>query len=291
VSALSPAPLSGSAAIAAASLRHPELVRPSFGTRARAIAPWGLLAVGLGAGLWWVDATPSRLLSGLGRLGWLVPHMLPPSHGGWLGEFLWALLESVAMALLGTLAAAVAAVPLGFLGARTVVGSWILHVLARRVFDGLRGVDALIWALIFVGVVGLGPFAGVLALAMADVGTFAKLFAEAVEHVDRRPVEGVRATGATAVQVLRFAVLPQVLPVWLSTVLYYFESNVRSATILGVVGAGGIGHQLSDRIRVNAWDQVAFIVVLILATVAVIDALSRALRRGVLGEAGARRAV
>jgi phosphonate transport system permease protein len=223
-----------------------------------------------------VDATPTRLLSGLGRLGWLVPHTLPPSHGGWLGEFLWALLESVAMALLGTLAAAVAAVPLGFLGARTVVGSWIVHVLARRVFDGLRGVDALIWALIFVGVVGLGPFAGVLALAMADVGTFAKLFAEAVEHVDRRLVE---------------AVLPQVLPVWLSTILYYFEPNVRSATIRGVVGAGGIGHQLSDRIRVNAWDQVAFIVGLILVAVAVIDALSRALRRGALGEAGARRAV
>lgn len=193
------------------------------------------------------------------------------------------------MALLGTLAAAVAAVPLGFVGARNVVGAWVLHVLSRRIFDGLRGVDALIWALIFVSVVGLGPFAGVLALAMADVGTFAKLFAEAVEHVDGRPVEGVRATGASRVQVLRFAVLPQVLSVWLSTVLYYFESNVRSATILGVVGAGGIGHQLSDRIRVNDWDQVAFIVLLILAAVAVIDVISRAIRRRGLGEAAGHR--
>ncbi len=281
----------GPAELAALRARHPAVLAPSLATRARGWGAWAALAAALLAGLWWSDATPARLWAGLGKLGWLVPHMLPPSHGGWLGDFLWALLESVAMALLGTLAAAVAAVPLGFLGARNVVGAWVLHVLSRRLFDGLRGVDALIWALIFVSVVGLGPFAGVLAIAMADLGTFAKLFAEAVEYVDDRPVEGVRATGAGALQVLRFAVLPQVLPVWLSTVLYYFESNVRSATILGVVGAGGIGHQLSDRIRVNDWDQVAFIVLLILGAVALIDALSRAVRRQALGEARAPRFV
>jgi phosphonate transport system permease protein len=279
------------AELAAVRHRHPRVLAPSLAARARGVAPGALVLGALGAGLWWADANPIRLGAGLGKLGWLLPHMLPPSHGGWLGDFVWALLESVAMALLGTLAAALAAVPLGVVGARNVVATWVLHVLSRRVFDGLRGVDALIWGLIFVSVVGLGPFAGVLAIAMADLGTFAKLFAEAVEHVDPRSVEGVRAVGARSILVLRFAVLPQVLPVWLSTVLYYFESNVRSATILGVVGAGGIGHQLSDRIRVNNWDEVAFIILLILGTVAVIDAISGVVRRQVLGEAGARRLV
>jgi phosphonate transport system permease protein len=287
VSAIAPRP----AELAAVRQRHPRVLAPSLAARAQGVAPGVLVLGAFGAGLWWADASPARLWAGLGKLGWLLPHMLPPSHGGWLGDFLWALLESIAMALLGTLVAAVAAVPLGVVGARNIVGAWVLHVLSRRLFDGLRGVDALIWGLIFVSVVGLGPFAGVLAIAMADLGTFAKLFAEAVEHVDAGSVEGVRAAGARPILVFRFGVLPQVLPIWLSTVLYYFESNVRSATILGVVGAGGIGHQLSDRIRVNDWDQVAFIILLILGAIALIDSLSGMVRRQALGETGARRLV
>ena len=154
----------------------------------------------------------------------------------------------------------------------------MFHFGLRRLFDGLRGVDALIWALMFVNVVGLGPFAGVMAIAVSDTGTLAKLFAEAVENIDRRQVDGVRATGATRLQIIRFGVWPQIVPVMLSHVLYYFESNTRSATILGVVGSGGIGLQLADRLRVNNWDEVGFILIMILLTVTLIDLLSTAIR-------------
>jgi len=205
--------------------------------------------------------------------------MVPPSHGGWLGEFSYAMLETLAMAFLGTLLASLAALPLGFLGAKNVIPQRLFHFGLRRLFDGLRGIDTLIWALMFVNTVGLGPFAGVMAIAVSDTGTLAKLFAEAIENIDRRQVEGVRAAGANRLQLMRFAILPQVLPVMLSHALYYFESNTRSATILGVVGAGGIGMQLSDRIRVNNWDEVGFILIMILVVVSLIDALSGTLRR------------
>jgi phosphonate transport system permease protein len=201
-----------------------------------------------------------------------------PWHGGWLGEFGYALLETLAMAFLGTLLASLAALPLGFLGARNVVPDRLSHFGVRRFFDGVRGIDTLIWALMFVNVVGLGPFAGVMAIAVSDCGTLAKLFAEAIENIDRRQIEGVQASGANRLQVMRFGMLPQVLPVMMSHTLYYFESNTRAATILGVVGAGGIGLQLADRIRVNNWDEVSFLLLMILAAVTLIDVLSKTVR-------------
>ena len=228
--------------------------------------------------LWRLDASPQRLWQGLGKLGWLVPLMVPPTHGGWLGEFSYAMLETLAMAFLGTCFASLAAIPLGFLGATNVVPQVVWHFGLRRCFDSIRGVDALIWALMFVNVVGLGPFAGVMAIAVSDTGTLAKLFAEAIENVDRRQLEGVRATGANRLQLMRFAIFPQVFPVMLSHVLYYFESNTRSATILGVVGAGGIGLHLADRIRVNNWDEVSFLLLMILMVVTGIDWLSKTIR-------------
>ena len=225
----------------------------------------------------------ARIVNGLGKLGFMLELMWPPAHNGAFWEFFDGILETLAMAFLGTLLAAVAALPLGFLGARNVVPNWVFHFGLRRVFDGLRGVDQLIWALVFVNVVGLGPFAGIMAIAVGDCGTLAKLFAEAIENVDRKPVEGVRAAGANRVQTMRLGILPQVLPVMLSQTLYYLESNTRSATILGVVGAGGIGLQLSDRIRVNNWDEAAFIILMILVTVYVIDWLSRLIRQRFIG--------
>ncbi|MBR0673798.1 phosphonate ABC transporter, permease protein PhnE [Neoroseomonas soli] len=230
------------------------------------------------AGLWRIDASPERIWNGLSRLGWLFALMWPPSPGGALPDLLKGLAESLAMAFLGTLIAAVAAVPLALLGAGNVVGSTLLRFSVRRLYDGLRGIDTLIWALIFVSAVGMGPFAGILALAVPDTGMLAKLFSEALEGADRRQVEAVRAAGAGRSLAVRIGLLPQVAPVMLSQVLYTFESNTRSATILGVVGAGGIGLALSDRIRINNWDEAAFIVLMILAMVAVIDLLSRAIR-------------
>jgi phosphonate transport system permease protein len=243
---------------------------------------WGAFASLIALGLWRIDFTPQRLWQGLGKLGWLLPLMFPPRHGGWLGEFGYALLETLAMAFLGTLLASLAALPLGFLGARNVVPGRLLHFGVRRLFDGVRGIDTLIWALMFVNVVGLGPFAGVMAIALSDCGTLAKLFAEAVENVDRRQIEGVQASGANRLQVMRFGMLPQVLPVMMSHTLYYFESNTRAATILGVVGAGGIGLQLADRIRVNNWDEVGFLLLMILAAVTLIDVLSKTVRLRVI---------
>lgn len=225
-----------------------------------------------------------RIWIGLGKLGDVLAFMLPPAHNGWLGEFLSGIFETLAMAFLGTLLAALLAFPLGLLASRNIVASFIVRFTTRRLFDGLRGIDQLIWALVFINVVGLGPFAGILAIAVSDCGTLGKLFSEALENADDRPVDGVRAAGAGELAVIRLGVLPQVLPVILSQVLYFFESNTRSATILGIVGAGGIGLQLSDRIRVNNWDEASFIIVMILVTVALIDTLSRWLRARIIGK-------
>jgi len=163
----------------------------------------------------------------------------------------------------------------------------VLNTLARfslrRVMDGFRGVDSLIWALAYVRAVGLGPLAGVLAIFTADFAVLAKLYAEAIENAEKKQVEGVTATGGARSLAIRFGVLPQVLPVMLAQALYFFESNTRSAAILGVVGAGGIGLQLSERIRVRHWDEVAFILILMVLTVSAIDWLSGRLRRRLIG--------
>lgn len=225
----------------------------------------------------------AMILKGFGKLGWLVKLMFPPSSGGNLPGLLTALGETLAMAFLGTLAASLVAVPLGFMGARNTGAPRVVRFCLRRVFDVLRGVDPLIWALVVITMVGLGPFAGIMAIAISDTGVLAKIFAEAIENVDPKPIEGVRSCGASSLGVIRYGYLPQILPVFLATILYYFESNTRSATILGVVGAGGIGLQLTDRIRINAWDEVLFIVILILAAVYVIDTLSRTLRQRFIG--------
>ena len=246
--------------------------------RALVVSGW----VGFGAlvalACWRVELSPVRIWSGLARLGWLLTLMVPPTSGGWLGEFSWSLLQTLGMAFLGTFLAVLAALPLGALGATNLDPRRLLRFGVRRGLDALRGIDALIWALVFVHVVGLGPLAGVMALAMSDLGALAKLFAEALENVDRGPVEGVRAAGGNPVEVLRFGMIPQALPVVASHALYFFESNTRSASVLGVVGAGGIGYHLVERIRQNNWDEVAFLVLMILAAVTAIDAASRALR-------------
>lgn len=215
---------------------------------------------------------------GIGKIGFVIKLMWPPAHHGWLNEFLYAILETMSMAFLGTLIATIISIPLGFIGAKNIISNTFFHFSFRRLFDGIRGVDALIWALIFINVVGLGPFAGIMAIAVSDIGTLSKLFAEAIENIDKKQVEGVHSSGAGQVQTVRYAVFPQIFPVILSNALYFFESNIRSAIILGIVGAGGIGLQLSDRIRVNNWDEAAFIILLILVTVSVIDTISKEIR-------------
>ena len=224
------------------------------------------------------DATPARVINGLDRFGKIAGALFPPTPGDAFWDLVHAMLESVGMALLGTLIASIIAVPLGFLGARNVLPIWVLRFPIRRSFDFLRGVDALVWALVFVRAVGLGPLAGVLAIATTDIGILSKLFAEAIENVDRKQVDGVQATGGGSIQTVRFGIIPQVLPIMISNALYMFESNSRSATILGIVGAGGIGFHLSDRIRAHRWDEVGFIIIMIILVVALIDLISHTLR-------------
>lgn len=262
----------------------PGVFDKPLSNRLKVYGTWLALAGATLYGLWHTGFFDfARIVNGLGKLGWLLGFMFPPAANGWFGDFCEGILETLGMAFFGTLFAALIALPFGFLGARNVVTNAIVHFSLRRSFDCLRGVDTLIWALIFVNVVGLGPFAGILAIIVSDMGTFSKLFAEAIENIDCKQVEGVRASGASEIEVVRFGILPQVIPVILSQTLYYFESNTRSATILGIVGAGGIGLQLSDRIRVNNWDEACLIIIMILITVSAIDYLSRAIRLRIIG--------
>ncbi len=246
----------------------------------------GLVAFGFFAlGVYKLDMTFARIWGGLGELGKMVVLMLPPNPESWAltKVYLYAMLETLAIALLGTLLAAVVAFPLGFLAARNTTINRLVQFMARRSFDTLRGVDILIWALIWINVVGLGPFAGVLALFMADLGIFGKVFSEAIEAADNKPVEGVLSTGGSNVASVRFGILPQLMPVLLSQVLYAFESNTRSASIIGIVGAGGIGLILSEQIRTMEFQQMSFVILLILVTVAIIDFVCSKLRYAIIG--------
>lgn len=266
------------AQIAALRAAHPRAFSRTWSQRTVLAFGWLCLIALLGFGMVHFDITFARIWNGLDRLGYIATGLVPPSSGGAFWELFQALLESIAMAFLGTLIAALIAVPLGFLGARNVLPNWVFRFSLRRSFDFLRGVDSLVWALVYVRAVGLGPLAGVLAIATSDIGTLSKLYAEAIENAERKQVEGVRATGGGGLLATRFGILPQVLPVMLSNALYMFESNTRSATILGIVGAGGIGFHLSDRIRAHRWDEVGFIIIMIVVAVALIDLLSHFLR-------------
>jgi phosphonate transport system permease protein len=266
--------------IAAERTRHPEAFRGTGFSR------WLLLAsifAYLLYLMWLFDF--SRVFTTLPKVWVILRLMLDWSNiAEWDHAELWrSMLETIAMAYLGTMLAVVFAVPLGFLGARNVIPQAVFRFFTRRLFDGLRGLDQLIWALVFVRAMGLGPIAGIMAIAVAETGVLAKLFSEAVENIDRRQVEGITSVGAGFVARLRFAVLPQVLPLMISQTLYSIESNAREATILGLVGAGGIGLRLSERIQINAWDQVAYVIVLILISVALIDTTSRYLRLRLIG--------
>jgi phosphonate transport system permease protein len=269
--------------IAAWRARNPRAFGPPLGQRMALWAGGALLVVWLVWVFWLFDITPLRLWNGLGGLGTILVLMVPPAPGELWLDILRGIAESVAMAFLGTFLAAIVAVPLGFLGANNMVLNTLARFSLRRVMDGFRGVDSLIWALAYVRAVGLGPLAGVLAIFTADFAVLAKLYAEAIENAERKQVEGVTATGGARSLAIRFGVLPQVLPVMLAQALYFFESNTRSAAILGVVGAGGIGLQLAERIRVRHWDEVAFIILLMVLTVSAIDWLSGRLRRRLIG--------
>jgi phosphonate transport system permease protein len=270
--------------IDAARRRFPEAFRAPLKVR---LARWSTAAVGLailGWCLYAFDASPARIWNGLGRLGHVLSLMFPPSLDPvLLLEGVEKIGETVAMSVLGTILAGLIALPLGFLGARFVMPSEFFRVGVRRGFDILRAFEQLVIALILIRAFGLGPFAGILAIAISDIGTVGKIFAEAIENISRRPVEGLTAAGAGRIQTIRYAIVPQVLPVLVSNLLYQFESNTRSATILGIVGAGGIGFLLVERIRGFHWADVTTLVIMLIITVALVDLISARLRRAIIG--------
>jgi phosphonate transport system permease protein len=203
----------------------------------------------------------------------------PDFHDGDL--YLREMVVTVQIALWGTALAVLLGIPFAILSSANICPQWVVQPV-RRLMDSFRAINEIVFALLFVVAVGLGPFAGVMALFIHNTGIIAKLFSEAVESTDPRPIEGIRATGATRLQEVIFGVVPQVMPLWTSYTLYRFETNVRSATVLGIIGAGGIGQTLYESIRSFQYAPTAAIVIIIVLSVMLIDIVSARVRRTLL---------
>jgi phosphonate transport system permease protein len=281
-------------------------IEAAFRTRRRARLRFGL---GAGAALlacllvsaWVSEAYPSTLLGGLPRIGEyfgkLVPDLRWPvlfagaqTEGAvayWMyraDKWLWLLFETSQMAALATLGGAVLAVLLCFPAAANLAPNHLTYIVCRRVLELFRGVPDIVYALILVWTFGIGPLAGILAIGLHTVGALGKLFAEAIENADMQPWDALIAAGGNWAQAVRYAILPQVLPNFLSYALIRFEINVRGATVIGFVGAGGIGQELYSVISFNYYQEISAIVVLIILAVSIIDLTSEALRRRAIGE-------
>ena len=232
------------------------------------------------------DFSIGKIISGLSNMKPILEAMFT-----WNDFFTWnfnsiftGLAQTLGMAFLGTFLASLICIPISFFASRQIFKFGLIRFLIKRILDFIRGVDILIWAIIYVRAFGLGPFAGLLSIFTADVGTLGKLFSEATVNADSRQIEGVESTGSNKVSVIRYGLIPQIFPIFISQSLYFFESNTRSAVILGVVGAGGIGLQLTERMKAQYWDQTLFIIILILIMVAIIDTISRAVRKSIIDE-------
>jgi phosphonate transport system permease protein len=239
-------------------------------------AAWLGAAALLVAIAWHTDASPARLVRGLPWMWDFVRRMLPPDLTV-LPAALRGAVGTIEIALLGTVLAAALAVPLGFLSARNVAPPGLYYAV-RTALNFFRSIDTLVYALLFVAAVGLGPFPGMLAVVAYTTTSLAKLYSETIEGIEPGPVDAIRATGATRLQVLRFGILPQVLPLFLSYVLYRFESNVRAATVLGFVGAGGIGLYLQTYLRMIDYPAASTVLLVTVVMVMVVDFASARIR-------------
>jgi phosphonate transport system permease protein len=220
----------------------------------------------------------ARFAEGIPALAQLFSEMIPPDFSRWQ-HWLRPLLDTLAMSIAGTILAVILSLPLALLAAPNTTPFPALGYVARLLLSFLRSVPELILGIIFVAAVGFGALPGVLALALHSVGMVGKFYAEAIEHVDPRPLEAARAAGATRIQVITHAVLPQVLPQMADITIYRWEYHFRASTVLGIVGAGGIGFELIAALRLISYDQVAAILITILACVVVVDSLGAALRK------------
>jgi len=267
---------------------RPGTARPRPPRRPLRMALW--LAV-TGAVLWaalGVDVDLSDLLVGPGRLLSIAGLMFTPPDWAYAGRAFEGMLESIQIAWIGTLLGAVFSLPLGFLAAKNVTAATGSTV-ARQVLNGIRAVPELILAIAFVPILGLGAFAGTMAIGLHSIGTLGKLTAEVIEGIDAGPVEAARATGASTSAVMRWGVLPQVLPDVVAFWLYRFEINLRTSAILGLVGAGGVGGILQNTLQYRRWDKAGMTILVIVAATVAIDAVSSRIRRRII--AGPDRAV
>lgn len=259
--------------------RYNLLVGPSAGN-----AGWwkylGIAAAGLGV-VWWAaigsEVSAGELVKGLPWIADFLGRMLPPN---W--EFMQKLvrpaIETVQIAIWGTLLAIVLAIPVCFLAARNISPNLVVFHAMRQVLNIARGINEIILALIFVAAVGLGPFPGVLALALHGAGMLGKFFAESIEDIDQGPIEALRSTGAGPIQIIIFGVIPQVITSWIAVVLYRFETNLRQATVLGMVGAGGIGFELVGSMKLFQYQDTATCILVIVVMVMAADYISSKLR-------------
>jgi phosphonate transport system permease protein len=253
--------------------------RPS--TLGRTMLSTLMLAVALGWAAQVIELRPLELLRDLGNIGVFLKGYLNPSFTH-VGLYSWQCVITICIALWGTVMAIAMAVPLGLLGAQNLAPHPLLYHAARRVMDLFRAVNEFVFALMFVTAVGLGPFAGMLALGIHTGGVLGKLLSESIEAIDPGQVEGVTAVGAPRLHVIGFGVVPQILPNFLSYILLRFESDIRSASVIGMVGGGGIGFYLWDTIRAFNDREAATVILLIVAMVICVDLISARIRRAVI---------
>jgi phosphonate transport system permease protein len=238
---------------------------------------WAALALVLAWAWQGAEIRPLALWNDSGNMVTYAKEFFPPDFKDWR-LYLKEMVITLHIALWGTLLAVVAAVPMGLLSSSNIVPAYVYQPV-RRIMDACRATNEMVFAMLFIVAVGLGPFAGVLALFVHTTGTLAKLFSEAVEAIDPRPVEGIRASGTHPLAEIVHSVLPQVMPLWVSFCLYRFESNVRSASVVGMVGAGGIGVVLFEVIRGFQYAQTCAVLLILIVTVTLIDVASSWLRQ------------
>jgi len=238
---------------------------------------WGVLLLLLAASWQGADMRPLDLLRDSGNMARYAADFFPPDFSQWR-LYVQEMVVTLQIALWGTALAVLTAIPMALLASSNIAPWWVYQPV-RRVLDAFRAINEMVFAMLFVVAVGLGPFAGVLALWIHTAGTLAKLFSEAVEAIDPQPVEGIRSTGATALHEIVYGVIPQVMPLWISFTLYRFEANVRSASVVGMVGAGGIGVVLWEIIRGFQYGQTCAVMLIIIVTVSLIDVVSARVRK------------
>jgi phosphonate transport system permease protein len=258
---------------------HPELKVPriSLNHRLKDLGVTSVVLAILIVSYYGAEINFGQLYEHSGNMVLYLRGFMEPDFLEWQ-DYLYEMLVTIQIAIWGTLLAIIFAVPFGILSSSNIAPAWV-HQPVRRIMDCCRSVNEMIFAMLFIAAVGLGPFAGVLALFVHTMGILAKLFSEAVEAIDPQPVEGIRSTGANRVEEIVYGVIPQVLPLWISYTLYRFESNVRSASVLGMVGAGGIGMLLWDAIRGFQYGATAAIVIIIICTVVCLDMVSSMIRK------------